>query len=143
MSSIENRVFVPRNQAVYSDISASIRLESRDDVQNMDSIQQKILFIVGTRKRSRKWRPTFGCDVFRLLFEPFDDTTAGWIQTFIKEALESPANGLTQDVTSVNVDVTRRVDSTYRVVVAYRVPKLEQTSVATDQSVSFSMRSLA
>lgn len=138
MSIIGKNVQLPPDQATYMDINAYIKLENRDDVQDIDSIVQKILFIIGTRKRSRKWRHNFGTEVYRMLFEPFDDTTAGWIQTYIREALESPYNGLTQDVTGVNVSCERTVDQTYRVKIGFRVPRLEQ-----DKTISFSMRSMA
>lgn len=138
MSIVSRNVQIPPDQAVYTDINAFIKLENRDDVQDIDSIVQKILFIIGTRKRSRKWRKNFGTDVYRMLFEPFDDTTASWIQTYIQEALESPYNGLTQDVKGINVVVTRKVDQTYGVQIAFRVPKLERT-----KTISFSMRSMA
>ncbi|AQT28588.1 hypothetical protein YOLOSWAG_106 [Erwinia phage vB_EamM_Yoloswag] len=115
-----------------------IKLENRDTVQDIDSIVQKILFIIGTRRKSRKWRENFGTDVYTMLFEPFDDTTAGWIQTYIRDALESPYNGLTNDVTGINVSVERAVDQTYLVSIAFRVPALEQT-----KTVQFSMRSMA
>lgn len=138
MSIVTNAVRLPPGKATYSDVNAWIKLENRDDVQDMDSITQKILMIIGTRKRSRKWRPNFGSDVYRQLFEPFDDTTAGWIQTYIKDALESPYNGLTNDVTGINVEVVRKVDQTYGVRIAFNVPKLEDK-----KTVSFSMRSMA
>lgn len=138
MSIVSNAVKLPPGKATYSDVNAWIKLENRDDVQDMDSISQKILMIIGTRKRSRKWRPNFGSDVYRMLFEPFDDTTAGWIQTYIKDALESPYNGLTNDVTGINVEVVRKVDQTYGVRIAYHVPKLEDK-----KTISFSMRSMA
>lgn len=138
MSIISRSVQLPPNEATYTDVNALIKLENRDDVQDIDSIVQKILFIIGTRKRSRKWRHNFGTDVYQMLFEPFDDQTAGWIQTYIKEALESSYNGLTQDVTGINVLVTRKVDQTYGVQIAFRVPKLEKT-----KTISFSMRSMA
>ena len=138
MSIVNRSVELPPDQATYTDVNAYIKLENRDDVQDIDSIVQKILFVIGTRKRSRKWRERFGTDVYRMLFEPFDDQTSGWIQTYIQEALESPYNGLTADVTNINVEVNRLVDQTYGVAIAFRVPKLEQTKV-----VKFSMRSLA
>lgn len=138
MSIVSKNVQLPPDEATYTDVNAFIKLENRDDVQDIDSIVQKILFIIGTRKRSRKWRHNFGTDVYRMLFEPFDDTTSGWIQTYIREALESGYNGLTADVININVTCERTVDQTYRVSIAFRVPKLEQT-----KTIKFSMRSMA
>ena len=127
MGIIDKKVNVPAGQAVYSDISMDIKIELRDTVQDMDSITQKILFIIGTRKGSRKWRERFGSLVYSDLFEPFDDETAGWIQTHITSALEDPDNGLTNDVTEVNVTVYRSTQQTYECSVSWRVPLLETT----------------
>ncbi|QZE57991.1 hypothetical protein MPK70_gp115 [Erwinia phage pEa_SNUABM_33] len=129
---------VPISERIYCDINAWIQLEPRDNVQNMDSIVQKILMVIGTRKKSRKWRENFGADVYQYLFEPFDQTTADWIATYMRLALEDPYNGLTQDVTNVQTACTAsdQFDQTYVCVVTWRCPKLEDK-----QSITFAMRS--
>ena len=137
MAIIKKKVDVPANLAVYSDISMDIKIELRDTVQDMDSIMQKILFVVGTRKGSRKYRERFGSYVYQDLFEPFDDVTAGWIQTHIRNAIEDPDNGLTNDVTDVKVNVFRSTDQTYECFISWRVPALETTD-----SINFAMRPL-
>jgi len=137
MAIISKRVDVPANEAVYSDISMDIKMELRDTVQDMDAITQKILFIIGTRKGSRKYREKFGSDVYRDLFEPFDDSTAGWIETHITNALEDVDNGLTADVTDVKVSVYRSVNQTYECSVMWKVPKLLEKN-----SVNFALRPL-
>ena len=128
---------VPVNERIYCDINVWLQLEPRDNVQNMDSIVQKILMVIGTRKRSRKWREDFGADVYQYLFEPFDQTTAEWIATYMRIALEDSANGLTQDVTEVQTACTAsaQYDQTYVCTITWRCPKLES-----DQKLSFAMR---
>ncbi|QYW03763.1 hypothetical protein pEaSNUABM45_00120 [Erwinia phage pEa_SNUABM_45] len=128
---------VPVSERVYCDVNVWVHLEPRDNVQNMDSIVQKILMVVGTRKRSRKWREAFGADVYQYLFEPFDDKTAQWIATYMRIALEDPANGLTDDVTDVRTTcgMSAQYDQTYVCTINWRCPKLENT-----QSVTFAMR---
>ncbi|ARW58754.1 baseplate protein [Erwinia phage vB_EamM_Y3] len=128
---------VPVSERIYCDLNAWIQLEPRDNVQNMDSIVQKILMIVGTRKKSRKWRESFGCDVYQYLFEPFDQTTADWIATYMRIALEDPANGITADVVDVKTACTASslYEQTYTCIISWRCPKLEAT-----QSVTFAMR---
>lgn len=137
MAIITKRVDVPANLAVYSDISMDIKIELRDTVQDIDAITQKILFVIGTRKGSRKWREKFGCLVYKDLFEPFDDNTAGWIQSHITDALEDFDNGLTNDVTDVAVVVYRSTNQTYECSVTWRVPRLEQRD-----SINFALRPL-
>lgn len=128
---------VPVAERIYCDINSWIHLEPRDNVQNMDSIVQKILMVIGTRKGSRKWREGFGSDVYGYLFEPFDQRTADWIATYMRIALEDPVNGLTQDVTDIQCACTASIqyDQTYTCLITWRCPKLEDT-----QKLTFAMR---
>lgn len=137
MGLANKKVNVPASEAIYSDINMDIKMELRDTVQDMDSITQKILFVIGTRKGSRKWREKFGSLVYTDLFEPFDDETAGWIQSHISSALEEPENGLTNDITEIQVSVYRSVQQTYECSISWRVPLLE-----TRDSTSFALRPL-
>ncbi|WOL24683.1 baseplate wedge subunit [Yersinia phage fHe-Yen9-02] len=138
-SLFKTRVNLPPDQRTYSDIHADIKIQLLDTVQDIDSITQKILFIIGTRKGSRKWREKFGSNVYSQLFEPFDQQTAGWIQTYIRTAIEDPDNGLTDDVTDVNcLVVADSATMTFVCSVSWRCPKLEQSN-----SINFAMRSLA
>ncbi len=111
---------------VYSDIFQWIVVENADTVQNYDALNQKIMHVIGTVKRSRKYRPNFGCDVAKYLFEPFDETTADWIKTYIRIALEDPANGLTNDITDIAVSVVMSTEQNYLCFVTYRAPRLEE-----------------
>lgn len=135
MAITQKKVNIPNSQATYSDISMDIKMELRDTVQDMDSITQKILFVIGTRKGSRKWREKFGSLVYQDLFEPFDDETAGWIKTHIQTALEDPDNGLNNDITDITVTVYRSTQQTYECSIGWRVPLLE-----TKESINFALR---
>jgi hypothetical protein len=90
---------------VYSDINIDYGSESSTTVYDQDALTQKILIVITVLLGSRKWRPEFGSTVYRLLHDPFDNLTAGWIGQSIKTALESGANGLTQDIKNVKVTV--------------------------------------
>lgn len=128
---------VPISERIYCDLNVWIQLEPRDNVQNMDSIVQKILMVIGTRKRSRKWREGFGADVYKYLFDPYDQTTADWIATYMKVALEDPVNGLTEDVTDIHTAcaMSANLDQTYVCSITWRCPKLESV-----ETVKFAMR---
>jgi uncharacterized protein len=56
-------------------------------VSGEKDIQQAIWIILGTRPGERVMRPTFGCRVYELVFEPINATTAGLIQDYVQEAL--------------------------------------------------------
>jgi phage baseplate assembly protein W len=52
------------------------------------SIRQSILIILSTVPGERVLRPDFGCDLYRLVFSPNDDTTAGLAIHYVRKALE-------------------------------------------------------
>lgn len=126
---------LPQKDVVYSDMSMYICMGKSDTVQNYTALDQKIMYVIGTPRGSRKYRPRFGSDVIKYLFEPFDVVTADWIKTYIRVALEDPANGLTEEITDVGVAVYMTAQETYLCVVQYRCPKLEEV-----REVKFSLQ---
>jgi phage baseplate assembly protein W len=52
------------------------------------SIRQSILTILSTVPGERVLRPDFGCDLYKLVFSPNDDTTAGLAIHYVRKALE-------------------------------------------------------
>lgn len=130
------------NNRIYSDISFKWKMEPDDSVTDLHSLRQKILFILATYIGSRKWRETFGSHVEKYLFEPFDDTTAGWIKSSIAQAIKEPANGIHQDVVVVKIQVIPDSSTrTYWTQIVWRAPKLEGASTRND-TISFNMRHL-
>lgn len=53
------------------------------------SIRQSILIILSTLPGERVLRPDFGCDLYKLVFSPNDDTTAGLAIHYVRKALET------------------------------------------------------
>ena len=45
-------------------------------VAGEDSVRQSLLLLLSTRRGERVMRPEYGCDLFKLVFAPCDDTTA-------------------------------------------------------------------
>jgi len=56
-------------------------------VSERASIRQAILLLLSTRPGERVMRPTYGCDLFRLVFQPNDATTAGLAIHYVRQAL--------------------------------------------------------
>ncbi len=113
---------------IYSDINIDYGSEVATTVLNQDALTQKILLVLTTRYRSRKWRPFFGSKIHRELHQPFDTITAGWIGQAIKNALESPYNDLTEDVSKVTVTVIPDyTTSTYWTSINWVATKLQAT----------------
>ena len=55
-------------------------------------------------------RPTYGCDLFKLVFWPNDDTTAGLAMHYVREAVTR----WEPRVDRLNVDATRHPDDPSR-----------------------------
>jgi len=56
-------------------------------VSDRASIRQAILLLLSTRPGERVMRPTYGCDLSRLVFQPNDATTAGLAVHYVRQAL--------------------------------------------------------
>jgi len=56
-------------------------------VSERASIRQAILLLLSTRPGERVMRPTYGCDLYRLVFQPNDATTAGLAIHYVRQAL--------------------------------------------------------
>ena len=57
-------------------------------VEDSASVRQAILLLLSTRPGERIMRPTYGCNLYRLIFSPNDDTTAGLAIHYVRQALE-------------------------------------------------------
>lgn len=57
-------------------------------IQEEDSVRQAIRLLLRTRPGERVMRPEYGCDLYRLVFSPNDQTTAGLAAHFVREAVE-------------------------------------------------------
>jgi phage baseplate assembly protein W len=57
-------------------------------VSERDSVRQAILLLLSTIPGERVMRPDYGCDLYRLIFSPNDDTTAGLAIHYVKQAID-------------------------------------------------------
>src|SRR5262249_18757403 len=53
-----------------------------------ESVRQAILLLLSTVPGERVMRAQYGCDLFRLLFSPNDDTTAGLAMHYVRQAIQ-------------------------------------------------------
>lgn len=58
-------------------------------VESHASIRQAILLLLSTSPGERVMRPTYGCDLGRLVFAPNDETSAGLAIHYVRRALEA------------------------------------------------------
>jgi phage baseplate assembly protein W len=57
-------------------------------VSGADSVRQSILLLLSTRPGERLMRPEYGCDLYRLVFAPNDEMTAGLAIHYVRQAVE-------------------------------------------------------
>jgi phage baseplate assembly protein W len=90
-----------------------------DTVADDEAIRQSLLLLISTRPGERIMRPEYGCDLYRLVFSPNDDTTAGLAIHFVRQAVER----WEPRVEILRVDANRDPDEATRlaIVLDYRV----------------------
>lgn len=65
------------NSVTYKDVNLFMERAARDEmVYQTKAVENSIMYILGTPKRQRLMRPTFGSYIHQLLFEPVDELTA-------------------------------------------------------------------
>lgn len=57
-------------------------------VEGDDAIRQSLIILMSTTPGERVMRPSYGCDLRRLLFAPNDETTAGLAIHYVRRAIE-------------------------------------------------------
>lgn len=72
--------------------TAGMRIDSRGrlaTVTGAASVRQALLLLLSTRPGERVNRAEYGCHLFRLAFEPADETTAGLAVHYVTRAVET------------------------------------------------------
>ena len=57
-------------------------------VEDLASVRQAVFLLLSTRPGERVMRPDYGCELYRVVFSPNDDTTAGLAIHYVQQALE-------------------------------------------------------
>ena len=88
-------------------------------VSDRAGVRQALLLLLLTRPGERVLRPTYGCELHKLLFWPNDDTTAGLAIHYVRQAIER----WEPRVDRVRVDAQRNseLDSRLDILLEYRV----------------------
>ena len=99
------------------------------------SVRQAILLLLTTRPGERVMRPSYGCNLHRLMFWPNDATTAGLAMHYVRQAIErfEPRVDITLLDAGRNPDDPGRLD----IRLQYRV---RATSRNDEIAVSMSLR---
>jgi len=93
--------------AVYSDIDMKLRKATDGDItkdEEFDAIENSLQNILATMKGERRMLPEFAANIWQMLFEPIDDTTARRIGSDILQAIEIWDNRIIVDNINVNAN---------------------------------------
>jgi phage baseplate assembly protein W len=107
---------------VGTDLMGGLSLTPRgglDTVSDRAAVRQALLLLLLTRPGERVLRPTYGCELFKLIFWPNDDTTAGLAIHYVRQAIAR----WEPRVDRVRVDAQRNPeqDSRLDITLEYRV----------------------
>jgi phage baseplate assembly protein W len=96
-------------------------------VSDNATVRQAILLLLSTIPGERVMRPDYGCDIYRLIFSPNDDTTAGLAIHYVRQALER----WEPRIQLLRVDAERSPDSAEHldILIEYRILASQQVQV--------------
>jgi hypothetical protein len=95
---------------------------------NEDSVKKSLRNLLMTNKGERLYKPNFGCDIKRILFEPMTAVTADTLQTFIDDAIRSNE----PRVRPIQIEVVPdEIANGYRVAIIYEVINSTQPQTLT------------
>ena len=105
--------------AFFSDLNY-IKPEKGPILEDIPDIYQAVYTLFGTKKGSRVFRPTYGANLGKYLFEPCDELTARSMMYDIMEALkEEPRVTLNTSQSYVKADP---VNSQFYIVLKFDIP---------------------
>ena len=56
-------------------------------VGGTEELERSMAMVLSTAPGERPFRPTFGCSIWELMFEPINDNTLGLMEMYVEEAL--------------------------------------------------------
>ena len=93
-------------------------------VDEAASVRQAILLLLSTIPGERVMRPDYGCDIYRLIFSPNDDTTAGLAIYYVRRALERWEPRI--QIIRIDADRSPEAAELLEVIIEYRVVASQQ-----------------
>jgi phage baseplate assembly protein W len=94
-------------------------------VEEAAAIRQAILILLTTLPGERVMRPSYGCELFKLVFSPNDTTTAGLAIHYVRRALEK----WEPRIEIQRLDAARNVDDPDRLDISldYKIKAIQRT----------------
>jgi phage baseplate assembly protein W len=114
---------------LYSDLDAALGVDPTGNLTtntDTDTINQSVMNILSTVQGERLFLPTFGSNIYDLLFEPMGNETATSLRYEITTALADWENRIIVDSVSVVPNFNL---SQYKITVNYTITLTQQTGV--------------
>lgn len=111
---------------------SGLRVSATGAIQMVDeaaSVRQAILLLLTTRPGERVMRPEYGTELYRLVFSPNDNTTAGLAIHYVKRTLARWEPRI--DVLRVDAGANPNVATQLDIVVEYRLRPTQQVEQIT------------
>jgi phage baseplate assembly protein W len=73
------------------EIDAGLQVSARGAIEMAEgdaAVRQAVFLLLSTMPGERVMRPDYGCELYRLIFSPNDNTTAGLAIHYVRQALE-------------------------------------------------------
>ena len=83
------------------------------------SIRQSILMILSIVPGERVMRPGYGCELYKLVFSPNDETTAGLAIHYIRKAIKQWEKRI--DILSIDAVASPTNDEVLEITLSYRI----------------------
>jgi len=107
--------------AIYSDIDIELTQQADGDIlrdTETEAVRNAIINIINTRQGSRRMLPEFAVNIYDILFEPMDDTTAYDLGNRIFNAIESWDDRIIIENVNVHQDYDKNL---YEITVDFRI----------------------
>ena len=107
--------------AIYSDIDIELTQQADGDIlrdTETEAVRNAIINIINTRQGSRRMLPEFAVNIYDILFEPMDDTTAYDLGNRIFNAIESWDDRIIIENVNVHQDYNKNL---YEITVDFRI----------------------
>ena len=118
--------------SIYSDIDLSFNLKADGDLKllkNEYAIKQSLINIFNTFKGSRRMLPEFASNIYRLLFEPMDDSTINDLKEALYDSVILWENRINIKKFYINPDYE---NNQYNIILQYMIIDL-----GTEDEISF------
>ena len=94
-------------------------------ISGTESIRQALMILLTTVPGERIMHPDYGCDLYRLMFSPNDDTTAGLVIFYVRRAIERYERRV--DIVALDASADANLPNQLDITLTYRVRETLRT----------------